>query len=105
MWYDDHSLQLGDSLRREIDKGLAQSRFGVVVLSPSFFAKEWPQIELDGLIARESAGRKVILPVWHMLSANEVRKFSPTLAGRLAAPSAKGLHYVVREIVKVVKKN
>lgn len=64
VWYDEFTLQIGDSLRRTIDRGLANSRFGVVVLSPSFFAKEWPQRELDGLSTRENNGAKVILPVW-----------------------------------------
>ncbi len=39
VWYDDFSLSLGDSLRESIDKGLAQSRFGIVVFSHSFFNK------------------------------------------------------------------
>ena len=49
VWYDDFSLKVGDSLRRSLDEGLSKSRFGVVILSPSFFKKEWPQKELDGL--------------------------------------------------------
>jgi hypothetical protein len=62
VWLDDCELTLGDSLRRSIDQGLAQSRFGVVILSPNFFAKEWPQKELDALVSREDGGQKVILP-------------------------------------------
>ncbi len=42
VWYDETTLKLGDSLRRSIDSGLAQSRFGIVVLSHVFFQKEWP---------------------------------------------------------------
>src|SRR3546814_11969636 len=53
VWYDEFSLTVGDSLRRKIDRGLSDSRFGVVLLSPDFFRKEWPQAELDGLVARE----------------------------------------------------
>lgn len=53
VWYDEFELRIGDSLRRKIDTGLARSRFGVVVLSRSFFAKNWPQYELDGLVTRE----------------------------------------------------
>ncbi|HUW33009.1 MAG TPA: toll/interleukin-1 receptor domain-containing protein, partial [Planctomycetota bacterium] len=45
VWYDEFELAVGDSLRRSIDKGLANSRFGIVILSPHFFAKEWPQRE------------------------------------------------------------
>ncbi len=36
VWYDEFSLKVGDSLRRSIDLGLSQSRFGIVVLSPIF---------------------------------------------------------------------
>jgi hypothetical protein len=40
VWFDEFTLKVGDSLRRSIDHGLGYSRFGVVVLSPAFFAKE-----------------------------------------------------------------
>ncbi|WP_377153260.1 toll/interleukin-1 receptor domain-containing protein [Roseateles sp. UC29_93] len=57
VWYDEFSLRLGDSIRQSIDRGLRQSRFGVVVLSPSFFEKSWTQYELDGLNERQLQGR------------------------------------------------
>lgn len=91
VWFDECELTLGDSLRRRIDEGLAQSRFGLVILSPSFFAKEWPTKELDGLVAREDSQRKVVLPVWHGVESSDVAKFSPLLAGRLAVSSTEGL--------------
>jgi len=37
VWLDKFELRIGDSLRQKIDEGLANSRFGVVILSPSFF--------------------------------------------------------------------
>lgn len=98
VWFDEQTLTLGDSLRRRIDQGLACSRFGVVVLSPAFFSKEWPQIELDGLAALEKSGRKVILPVWHNLGQEEVAQSSATLAARLAVSSTKGIEAVVDAI-------
>jgi hypothetical protein len=36
IWFDEFTLTIGDSLRRSIDRGLANSRFGIVVISPSF---------------------------------------------------------------------
>jgi TIR domain len=84
VWYDEFSLSWGDSLRRNIDKGLAASRFGIVVLSENFFRKEWPQRELDGLVQLELVGRSRILPIWHKVSKDEVARFSPTLADKLA---------------------
>jgi TIR domain len=61
VWFDEAVLELGDSLRRKIDEGLARCRYGIVILSPRFLAKQWPQRELDGLVARETAtGEKAI---------------------------------------------
>ncbi len=102
VWYADFVLTMGDSLRRKIDEGLTRSRFGVVILSPAFFAKEWPQKELDGLVAREIGGVKVILPVWHRINAAGVVAKSPTLADRVAARMEEGLDEVVRKIVEVL---
>lgn len=88
IWYDDFALKVGDSLRRSIDRGLASARFGIVILSPSFFAKNWPQYELDGLVAKEQSGQTVILPLWHRVSKNDVLGYSPTLADRVALNTA-----------------
>jgi hypothetical protein len=97
------SLRLGDSIRRALDKGLKQSRFGIVVLSKAFFDKQWPQYELDGLVEREMKGKdKVILPVWHGVKHNDVMRYSPCLAGRRAVSSADGIEKVVHEILAVV---
>ena len=84
VWYDDFTLSVGDSLRREVDRGLASSQFGVVVLSEAFFKKEWPQRELDGLVTLEVQGRSRILPIWHKVSFDEVARYSPTLADKVA---------------------
>jgi hypothetical protein len=84
VWYDEFTLKVGDSLRRTIDKGLASSKFGVVVLSEHFFRKEWPNRELDGLVALETDGQTRILPIWHKVSRDEVAGFSAPLAGKVA---------------------
>ena len=49
-----------------------------------YLKNEWPQRELDGLFAREINGEKVILPIWHKVSKNEVLKYSPIIADLLA---------------------
>lgn len=102
VWLDEYELRLGDSLRAKIDQGLAESRFGVVILSQSFFAKDWPQRELNGLAALESPQRKVILPVWHGVNQQVVAKYSPLLADKKAANTDRGLGAVASEILKVV---
>ena len=103
VWLDDFVLKLGDSLRRSIERGLRSSRYGVVVLSPRFFEREWPQKELDGMAALEVDGRKVILPIWHEVGVAEVRAYSSILADRLAVRSDRGLDAVVKGILDVVR--
>jgi len=49
-------------------------------------------------MSREIVGTKVILPIWHNITAEEVRINSPILAGRVAAKSEHGLEKVISEI-------
>jgi hypothetical protein len=102
VWLDKQQLEVGDSLRQKIDAGLAQSRFGVLVLSERFFEKRWTLKELDGLVAREDLGSKVLLPVWHGIDQRRVAEFSPTLAGLLAARTTDGIDTVAAQIARAV---
>lgn len=104
VWVDYRELRLGDRLRQRIDEGLVRSRFGVVIVSPRFFAKQWPQTELDGLVALEMAdGKKRILPVWHDVEYDDVAKQSPSLAARLSVKWAEGLAKVASDIIREVR--
>lgn len=104
VWYDEFELRIGDSLRRKIDKGLASSRFGVVVLSQGFFGRGWPEYELDGLVTRAVSGDQVLLPIWHNVSKREVIGYSPSLADRLArSTSTHTVEEIAAEIVDVIK--
>ncbi|MCP4895716.1 MAG: toll/interleukin-1 receptor domain-containing protein [bacterium] len=89
IWYDEFSLSIGDSLSRSIDKGLLESRYGVVVVSPDFIKKSWPEYELRGLVALEHSRDSEILPVWHNVTRADVLGFSPSLADKFAVDSAR----------------
>ena len=103
VWLDSCELRLGDSLRVSIDQGLAESSFGVVILSQAFFAKQWTVRELNGLFAMDDDDRR-ILPVWHGVERDDVRRFSPILADRKATSTKFGIDYVAREIAEVVRR-
>lgn len=103
VWYDQFELKMGDSLRRKLDEGLTQSKYGIVVLSPSFFSKHFTNLELDGLAQREVNGKKVILPVWYNVTAKNVRNYSPTLADRIAASWESGIDVVIKMIKDTVQ--
>ena len=88
VWYDEMTLRIGDSLRQKIDKGLANSRVGLVVLSPSFISKGWTNYELDGIVTRTVSGEQVLLPIWHNITKQQVVDYSPSLADKVARSTA-----------------
>ncbi|NRT14661.1 LAS superfamily LD-carboxypeptidase LdcB [Flavobacterium sp. 28A] len=100
VWYDEFELKIGDSLRKKIDNGLSKSRFGIVIISPSFVKKNWTEYELNGMVAREMNGHQVILPIWHKISKDEVLKFSPSLADKMALNTS--IH-TIEDIVNSLK--
>lgn len=103
VWYDTFRLRLGDSLHAEIDRGLSGCRFGVVILSPSFFSKPWPMRELSALLALETAdGRKRVLPVWHQMDSAAIAAKSALLSDRLGVSTTAGLEEVARRIVEAL---
>ena len=89
VWLDEAQMRIGHSLRRKIDEGIRSSRFGVVILSGSFFRKGWTNHELDGLVTRTVAGEQSLLPIWHDLTADEVMAYSPSLADKLAMSTSQ----------------
>lgn len=95
VWYDEFELKIGDSLRRKIDKGLANSRFGIVVLSRSFIRKGWTNYELDGIISKAVSGEQVMLPIWHEITKKEIVDYSPSLADKVARNTSS---YTIEEI-------
>lgn len=103
-WYDEFPLRLGDSISHSIDRGLADSRFGLVVVTPSFMRKPWTEYELRGLVAREAGEDRVIIPLWHGVTRDQVIRFSPPLADKIALDT-KGLdaHDVAIRLVREIR--
>ncbi|BAZ27056.1 hypothetical protein NIES4073_79720 [Kalymmatonema gypsitolerans NIES-4073] len=105
VWYDEFSLSWGDNLSSSIDKGISQSKFGIIVLSRNFFKKTWTKRELETFVSKEVTSGKVILPIWHQVSREDVLAFSPTLADKLALKSSQGIDYIISELVKILTPN
>lgn len=106
VWYDEFELKIGDSLRRKIDKGLANSRFGIVVLSKDFIRKGWTNYELDGIITKSVTDEQIVLPIWHNITKKEVVEYSPSLADKLARNTATyTVEEIAAEIAEVINNN
>jgi len=102
VWYDRFKLSWGMSLRQSIDEGLRSARFGIVVLSPHFFAKEWPQLELDAMWGTMTKDNR-LLPIRHGLSTAELEWHSPLLSGILNRSSEHGVEAVVEEFLQLLR--
>jgi len=101
VWYDRDKIKWGDDLRSSIDKGLLNSRFGIVVFSKAFLKKKrWTKHELNGLFAKESTGERVILPIWHEVTQDDLAGYSSSFSDRVAMDSQKDS---IEEIVRTLK--
>jgi hypothetical protein len=89
IWFDEFSLKVGDSLSKSIDDGLQKSKFGIVVISKNFLEKRWTDYEYRSLLSKEDNGKKVILPIWHDISKDEVKNFSLYLSDKVALDTSK----------------
>lgn len=90
VWYDRQRIKWGDSMRARIDDGLKKSKFGIAVISPDYIAdgKYWTKAELDGLFQLESVNEKMLLPIWHNITKQQVMNYSPIIASKLAMTTA-----------------
>lgn len=105
VWYDEYELTIGDSLNESIAKGLSNSVCGIVVLSKSFMNKNWTSHELNGLVARQNSnGQKIILPIWHNITREELINYSPTLADLVAGNSDSDIQTLARNIESKIQK-
>jgi hypothetical protein len=63
-WLDEAEIGWGERVSMAINRGLAESRYVLVVLSEEFVGRRWPETELSAAISRENAeGRTVVLPL------------------------------------------
>lgn len=104
IWFDELDLTIGDSLRQEIDRGLRIANYGIIVLSKAFFRKQWTQYELDGLVARQMEGQKVILPVWHEIDKRDVLEYSPSLADKVAIKTDQHPKTIAYRLIEAIRR-
>ena len=81
VWFSEKDVFLGTSLLREIDKGLAKSRVGIVLVTPALLSSlrgaGIAEIELSALLARN-----LLVPIVHGTTYEALREVSPLLGSR-----------------------
>jgi len=106
VWYDEFSFEIGDSVSRKIDQGIAGSRFGIVVVSQAFIGRPWPAHELAGLVNRSVEEDMKILPIWHGVTKPEVKRVSHSLSDKFAIDTQRvGAQDASIQILRLVRRD
>ncbi|MBQ3151649.1 MAG: toll/interleukin-1 receptor domain-containing protein [Clostridia bacterium] len=80
VFYDEDVITWGDNLKEKIDFGLQSCQLAVIIISPSYFGREWTEYELKILLERQDTENcKLILPILYKTSKEEFVKHYPSL--------------------------
>lgn len=96
VWFSEKDVLLGSSLLREIDKGLAKSRVGIVLVTPSFLKR----VKNEGIAEKELSAllaRDLLVPIVHNTTFDELREVSPLLGSRSGLSTIEDLMVGVAE--------
>ena len=104
VWYDEFALKVGDSLRESIERGLKECPKCIFALTPNFLKNGgWAKREYDAVFTRELIEKqRVILPVWHGITKEDVYQYSPVLADRVAVQWSDGVDVVARKLLQSI---
>lgn len=81
IFYDKDSLEWGDNWKNRILEGTQKAEFAIIVISENFFDREWTERELDEFLSRQNNnGEKLILPIVHNISNEDLREKYPDVA-------------------------
>lgn len=114
VWFDEEKIALGDSLTEKINEGLSGTSLAIVVLSESFFKKQWALRELNSLISKMIDSKLKVVPLFYGVTPKWVSQKSPLLSDILGIKvnidniievSAKILSVIKPEIKTEVVKN
>ena len=103
VWFDELSIQLGDSINNKVNDGLANSRIGVVIISKSFLSKNWTNIELGVLNFNTRNTQKKLIPVLYNIGFGDVSKQLPFLADIKGAVIESNIKEIAKQIFNVNK--
>jgi hypothetical protein len=88
VWFSEKDVVLGTPLLREIDRGLAKSRVGIVLVTPALLDR----LEGQGIADKELSellARDLLVPVVHDTTYEALREVSPLLASRTGLSTAE----------------
>lgn len=94
VWFSERDLGLGVPMMRAIDKGLANSRIGLVLVTPNLLRRLPQEGVADKELSALLAGNRLV-PIVHQTTYSELRNVSPLLASRTGLDTAEDSMAVV----------
>jgi TIR domain-containing protein len=88
VWFSEKDVGLGVPLMRAIDKGLANSRIGIVLVTPALLERLPNESIADKELSVLLAGARIV-PVVHQTTYEALRNVSPMLASRTGLSTAE----------------
>lgn len=80
VFYDTDVLSWGDNWKQVILDGTQNSEFAIIVISENFFGREWTEKELNEFLNQQNeSGQKIVLPLLHNITLDELKKHYPQL--------------------------
>lgn len=90
IFYDKESLEWGDNWKNRILNGTKNAEFAIIVISSNFFDREWTERELSEFLNRQNRnGQKLILPILHNITAEQLKEKYPSVADIQAISSSE----------------
>jgi hypothetical protein len=90
IFYDKENLEWGDNWKNRILNGTKNAEFAIIVISSNFFDREWTERELNEFLNRQNRnGQKLILPILHNITAEQLKEKYPSVADIQAISSSK----------------
>ena len=90
IFYDKESLEWGDNWKNRILNGTKNAEFAIIVISSNFFDREWAERELSEFLNRQNRnGQKLILPILHNITAEQLKEKYPSVADIQAISSSE----------------
>lgn len=103
VWFSEKDLGLGVPMMRAIDKGLAASRIGLVLVTPALLARLPKESVADKELSALLAGNRLV-PIVHNTTYEALRNVSPLLASRSGLDTAEdSMEAIASKIAELVK--
>ena len=102
VWFSERDVALGAPLLREIDRGLARSRVGIVLVTPALLRR----LQGEGIADKELSAllaRDLLVPIVHDTTYDALREVSPLLGSRTGLSTAENpMAHVAAKLAELV---